>query len=154
MAIPPIGAVSALLPPEIGDPPRSLSGCKIDFDCHRSIPGDVSRGRKKKREKKNENLEIRHYFLDPDPRSRASQCFAGTIFVDREEKKTTYLLPARASWGTRASCRGFAERFLLSVRGEETNLTSAADFLSKNDARITKISHVKGLPADNTNKTA
>ncbi|RRT69297.1 hypothetical protein B296_00013754, partial [Ensete ventricosum] len=116
MAVPPIGAVSTLLPLEISDPPRSLSGCKIDFDCHRSIPGDVSRGRKKKREKKKENLEIRHYSLDPDPRPRASQCFAGTIFVDREEKKTTYLLPARASWGTRASCQGFAERFLLSMR--------------------------------------
>ncbi|RWW57820.1 hypothetical protein BHE74_00035367 [Ensete ventricosum] len=55
-------------------------------------------GRKKKREKKRENLEIRHYFPDPDPCPWASRRFARRIFDDREKKKT-FLLPARASRG-------------------------------------------------------
>ncbi|RZR96947.1 hypothetical protein BHM03_00026044 [Ensete ventricosum] len=50
----------------------------------------------KKREKKRENLEIRRCSLDHDPHSRASRRFAGRIFGDRGEKKTTFLLPTRA----------------------------------------------------------
>ncbi|RZR99822.1 hypothetical protein BHM03_00029446 [Ensete ventricosum] len=34
----------------------------IDFDHHRPLLGGISRGRRKKREKKKENLEIRHCF--------------------------------------------------------------------------------------------
>ncbi|RWW05903.1 hypothetical protein GW17_00030801 [Ensete ventricosum] len=38
----------------------------VDFDRSRPILGSISRGRKKKREKKRENLEIRHCSPDPD----------------------------------------------------------------------------------------
>ncbi|RWW47620.1 hypothetical protein BHE74_00046365 [Ensete ventricosum] len=64
-AVPPVEVVSTPLPLEI-DQEWSISTvvgrCRavmVDFDRHRSISGGISRGRKKKREKRRENLEIR-----------------------------------------------------------------------------------------------
>ncbi|RZS02811.1 hypothetical protein BHM03_00032892 [Ensete ventricosum] len=39
----------------------------VDFDDRRSLSGGISQGRKKKREKESENLEIRCCSPDPDP---------------------------------------------------------------------------------------
>ncbi|RWW58027.1 hypothetical protein BHE74_00035146 [Ensete ventricosum] len=50
----------------------------------------ISRGGKKKREKKRENLGIQHCSSDLDPHPRSSRRFAGRIFGDCEEKKTTF----------------------------------------------------------------
>ncbi|RZS24370.1 hypothetical protein BHM03_00057432 [Ensete ventricosum] len=64
--VPPIGAVFTPLPPEIGRYrliSTVASHCQavmIDFDRHRPILSGISQGRKKKREKEKENLEIRH----------------------------------------------------------------------------------------------
>ncbi|RWW24907.1 hypothetical protein GW17_00010772 [Ensete ventricosum] len=77
--------------------------------------------RAKKRENKRENLEIWHYSHNPDSRQRASWRFGERIFGHRGEKKTTFLLP------THASCRGFAERFLLPAQAywrEDVSSTS------------------------------
>ncbi|RWW57120.1 hypothetical protein BHE74_00036112 [Ensete ventricosum] len=77
----------------------------VDLDRRRSISTGISPGRKKKREKKRENLEIQCCSPNLDPRLQASRPFAGRIFDDRGEKKMTFLLPAQASR------RGFAEDF-------------------------------------------
>ncbi|RRT81605.1 hypothetical protein B296_00021749 [Ensete ventricosum] len=74
------------------------------------------REKKKNREKKRENLEIQRCSPDPDLSLVASRCFAGRIFADRGEKKTTRVV--------QTSCRGFTGRFLLparTYRGEETS---------------------------------
>ncbi|RWV99144.1 hypothetical protein BHE74_00041238 [Ensete ventricosum] len=38
----------------------------VNFDHRQPISGDINRGRQKKREKKRENLEIRHCSPNPD----------------------------------------------------------------------------------------
>ncbi|RWW44086.1 hypothetical protein BHE74_00050185 [Ensete ventricosum] len=55
----------------------------VDFDRRWPISSGISRGRKKKREKKEENLEIQHCSPDPDP-------LPAGFSVLREEKKTTH----------------------------------------------------------------
>ncbi|RWW71885.1 hypothetical protein BHE74_00020344 [Ensete ventricosum] len=62
----------------------------VDVDRRWPISGGISRGRKKKREKKRENLEI--WLCSPDPRPWTSRRYRG-------EKKMMFLLPAQASRG-------------------------------------------------------
>ncbi|RWW76335.1 hypothetical protein BHE74_00015585 [Ensete ventricosum] len=79
-------------------------------------PREKKKNREKTREKKRENLEIQRCSPDPDLSLVASRCFAGRIFADRGEKKTTR--------DVQTSCRGFTGRFLLparTYRGEETS---------------------------------
>ncbi|RWV92237.1 hypothetical protein GW17_00045405, partial [Ensete ventricosum] len=70
----------------------------VDFDrCH-SLSGGISRGRRKKREKKRENLEI--------------QCRSPSVN------------PIRRSWGEEASARLLGENKLRRLREEENDVSS------------------------------
>ncbi|RZS25196.1 hypothetical protein BHM03_00058363, partial [Ensete ventricosum] len=70
----------------------------VDFDrCH-SLSGGISRGRRKKREKKRENLEI--------------------------ECRSPSVNPIRRSWGEEASARLLGENKLRRLREEENDVSS------------------------------
>ncbi|RRT38396.1 hypothetical protein B296_00047432 [Ensete ventricosum] len=94
----------------------------VDFDHRQPLSGSTDQFQpsptnfewyqpreKKKREKKRENLEIRHCSPDLDPHPRTSRPFVGKIFGDRGEKKTMFLLHARASWRAGFSLRPWEE---------------------------------------------
>ncbi|RRT84361.1 hypothetical protein B296_00014854 [Ensete ventricosum] len=109
-------------------------------------------GRKKKREKKRENLEIRHYSPDPDPCPWASRRFARRIFDDREEKKKTFLLPARASRGDDISSPRAGRRNVFShgekERGDYGRSTTAPDSSTSSRRKREKRRMSRSPPAE------
>ncbi|RRT67692.1 hypothetical protein B296_00028992, partial [Ensete ventricosum] len=99
--VPSIGAISVPLPPDwcyfhsVTARNRSVTA---DFDRCRSLSGGISRGRRKKREKKRENLEI--------------QCRSPSVN------------PIRRLWGEEASARLLGENKLRRLREEENDVSS------------------------------
>ncbi|RRT47122.1 hypothetical protein B296_00053951 [Ensete ventricosum] len=111
---------------------RPLSGETVDFNRRRPISGGISRGRKKKREKKRENLEIQHCSpnLDPLP--------VGFSVLRRENLQRSLGeglmrgLLIEASQGDFFSLRRLLEEktFLLPTWGEETSLRAKRQLIS------------------------
>ncbi|RZR75964.1 hypothetical protein BHM03_00000549 [Ensete ventricosum] len=81
----------------------------------------INHGRRKKREKKRENLKIRRHSPSTIPILRPQGEEASTRLENKLRRHRrgfagTFLLPVQVSWGARASRQGFTGTFLLPAR--------------------------------------